>query len=261
MAETATVAIGEPGWADLSSSDPTAARAFYGDLFGWAADVVDDPAAGGYGMFSVAGKEVAGSGPLQNEQQPTAWTVYVMVDDADATAAKVTAAGGTVLAPPFDVMDAGRMAIVADPSGGVLGLWQPGTHRGFGLRGASGSFCWAELNSTDLARAQAFYAAVFDWDPVASPVPGMTYTEFKLRDQSIAGGMSMMPDVPAGTPSNWLVYFAIDDVDATVAKLKLLGGGVHHPPDDIPEVGRFAVVHDPQGGVFALLQPLPRAAS
>lgn len=261
MAETATVAIGQPGWADLGSSDPAAARAFYAGVFGWKANVSDDPAAGGYGMFTLDGKEVAGTGPLMNEQQPTAWTVYVLVEDADATAAKVKAAGGTVFAEPFDVMDAGRMAIVADPSGGVLGIWQPGSHRGFELRGASGSFCWAELNSKDITTDRAFYASVFGWEPTTTPMPGMEYTEFKLNGESIAGGTPMAAQTPAGTPSHWLVYFAVDDVDATVAKLTSLGGGVHHPPTDIPEIGRFAVAHDPQGGVFALLQPNPRAAA
>jgi hypothetical protein len=261
MADTATVAIGQPGWVDLGSSDPTAARAFYAGVFGWEAMVSDDPAYGGYAMFALGGKEVAGAGPLMSEQQPTAWTVYVLVDDADATAAKVEAAGGTVLAEPFDVMDAGRMAIVADPSGGVLGLWQPSTHKGFGLKGAAGSYCWAELNSKDLAKDCAFYASVFGWDPARTAVPDMEYTEFKLNGESIAGAMPMPAEMPPGTPSHWLVYFAVDDVDATVARLTSLGGGVHHPPDDIPEVGRFAVAHDPQGGVFALLQPNPRAAA
>ena len=121
----------------MTSGAPTRQRRepFYAGVFGWKAEVSDDPQAGGYGMFMLDGKEVAGTGPLMNEQQPVAWTVYVLVDDADATAAKVKAAGGTVFAEPFDVMDAGRMAIVADPSGGVLGIWQPGTHRGFEVRG------------------------------------------------------------------------------------------------------------------------------
>jgi uncharacterized protein len=261
MAETATVAIGQPGWADLGSSDPAAARAFYAGVFGWKAEVSDDPQAGGYGMFMLDGKEVAGTGPLMNEQQPVAWTVYVLVDDADATAAKVKAAGGTVFAEPFDVMDAGRMAIVADPSGGVLGIWQPGTHRGFEVKGTGGSFCWAELNSKDIAKDSAFYASVFGWDPKVMPTPGMEYTQFEHNGEAIAGGMAMPIEMPSGTPSHWLVYFATADVDATVAKLTSLGGGVHHPPEDIPEVGRFAVVHDPQGGVFGLLQPISLAAA
>jgi len=261
MAETATVAIGEPGWVDLGSSDPTAARAFYAGVFGWDANVSDDPAAGGYGMFTLGGKEVAGTGPLMSEQQPTSWTVYVLVDDADAATSKVKAAGGTVFAEPFDVMDAGRMAIVADPSGGVLGLWQPGAHRGFELKGAAGSFCWAELNSNNIAKDSAFYASVFGWDPKTTPTPTMEYTQFDHNGEAIAGGMAMAVGMPAGTPSFWLVYFATHDVDATVAKLTSLGGGVHHPPEDVPDVGRFAVVHDPQGGVFGLLQPNSLAAA
>jgi uncharacterized protein len=259
MAETATVAIGEPGWADLGSSDPAAARTFYAELFGWTADVVPDPQAGGYAMFKLDGKEVAGVGPLMSDQQPTAWMVYVLVDDAAAVAAKVKDAGGTVIAEPFDVMGAGIMGVVTDPSGAVIGLWQPGTHHGFELKAVPGSYCWAELNSRDLPSGKQFYRTVFGWDAV--DVPGMEYTQFKLGDEMIAGGMATGAGTPANAPSNWLVYFAVLDTDATVAKLTQLGGGVHHAPQDIPGVGRFAVVHDPQGGVFGLLQNTQTAAS
>lgn len=261
MADTATVAIGEPGWIDLASSDVDAAHSFYSELFGWTVDVVPDPDAGGYGMFKLDGKEVAGVGPRQSEQQPPAWTIYVLVADAADVASKVKSAGGTVIAEPFDVMGAGTMSIVADPSGALMGLWQPGTHHGFEVKGVPGSFTWAELNARDLPSDKLFYWSTFGWDPTESRVPGMTYTEFKLGDDSIAGGMPMGPDAPAGAPSTWMAYFAVTDTDATVAKLTELGGGVHHPPDDIPGVGRFAIVHDPQGAVFGLLQGNQTAAS
>ncbi len=251
MAET--VPIGEPGWIDLGSADPVAAHAFYAALFGWTVDVFPEPEAGGYAMFKLEGKEVAGVGGRMSDQQPSAWTVYVLVADADAFAARVTTAGGTVLAEPFDVMDAGRMGIVADPSGAVIGLWQPGTHHGFEVMGVPGSFAWPELNSRDLSSDKLFYWSVFHWDPADSTIPGMTYTEFKLGDDSIAGGMSLPPGMPADAPSHWIVYFAVTDTDATVARLTALGGTVHHPPEDIPEVGRFAIVADPQGAVFGLL--------
>jgi uncharacterized protein len=259
MAETATVAIGEPGWIDLTSSDAAAARAFYTALFGWTADVVPDPQAGGYGMFKLAGKEVGGVGPRINDQQPSAWMVYVLVDDAAAAAAKVKDAGGTVIAEPFDVMGAGTMGIVTDPSGAVIGLWQPGTHHGFELKGVPGSYCWAELNSRDLTAGKQFYSSVFGWN--AEDVPDMNYTQFKLGGDPIGGGMAAGAGTPANAPSNWLVYFAVLDTDATVAKLTELGGGVHHAPEDIPGVGRFAVVHDPQGAVFGLLQNTQMPAS
>jgi uncharacterized protein len=254
MAETMALPIGEPGWVDLGTSDPVASHGFYAALFGWTVDVIPDPAAGGYGLFKLDGKEVAGVGGLMNGQQRPAWTVYVLVDDADAIAARVKTAGGTVLAEPFDVMDAGRMATIADPSGAVMGLWQPGTNRGVEVMGVPGSFTWPELNSRDLPSDKLFYWSVFHWDPAESTIPGMTYTEFKLGDDSIAGGMSIGPDMPPNTPSHWIVYFAVSDTDATVARLIGLGGVVHHPPQDVPGVGRFALVADPQGAAFGLLQ-------
>lgn len=261
MADTATIAIGEPGWIDLASSDPAASHTFYTTLFGWRVDVVPDPEAGGYGMFKLGDKEVGGVGPRPNEDQPPAWTIYILVDDAAAAIAKAKEAGGTVIAGPIDVMGEGTMGVLADPSGAVIGIWQPGRHRGFELKGVPGSFTWAELNSTDMPADKRFYQVVFGWNAQDSGIPGVDYSLFKLGGESFAGGMSMGPGAPAGAPSNWIVYFDIADADATVAKLTELGGGVHHAPEDIPGVGRFAVVHDPQGAVFGLLQNTQTAAS
>lgn len=254
----ATLTMGEPGWIDLGSSDVDASHAFYTALFGWTVDVPDG---GGYGTFLLDGKRVAGVGPRTNEEGPTAWKMYVLTDDAAASAAKVTEAGGTVISPVSEVMTAGTMAIVADPSGAVLGLWQPNEHRGFEAVRVPGAYCWVELNAKDLLSDKLFYWNAFGWDPKESTVPGTNYTEFKLGGASIAGGLPMDPDLPEGTPPNWIVYFLVADTDASVAKLTELGGGVHHPPSDVPGVGRFAIVHDPQGGVFALLQNTQTAAS
>ena len=266
MAEAKTVVMNKPGWADLSSADAAASRDFYAKLFGWAAEVVPDPSAGGYGMFKLDGKEVAGVGPLQNEQQPTAWTMYVLVEDADATAKRVTEAGGQVFAPPFDVMQAGRMAIVADPSGAVFGLWQPGEHKGWEVEGATGSVCWVELTSRSFDAAKQFYADVFGWIPKKMTVddpsftPIVEYTTFSLTDgdNGFAGGMQTPPMVPAEVPSYWQPYIAVDSVDATTAKAKELGAKTLVEPEDIPGTGRFSIIQDPQGAVFGLLQPLPR---
>jgi predicted enzyme related to lactoylglutathione lyase len=259
MAETATLTMGEPGWIDLGTSDPEAARAFYTAVFGWTVDIIPD--AGGYGIFQLDGKQVAGVGPRMTEEVPTAWTTYVLVEDAAASAAKVTEAGGSIIAAPFEVMTAGTMGLVADPSGAVMGLWQPRDHRGFEVMRVPGAYCWVELNARDLPSDKLFYWNAFGWDPKESTVPGSNYTEFKLAGASIAGGLPMDAELPADTPSNWVVYFAVADTDATLAKVTELGGGVHHPAEDIPGVGRFAIVHDPQGAVFALLQNTQTAAS
>lgn len=254
-----TPTMGEPGWIDLGSSDVNASHAFYTALFGWTVDVIPD--GGGYGTFRLDGKQVAGVGPRTSAEAPSAWTVYVLTDDAAASAEKVTEAGGTVIAPPSEVMTAGTMAIVADRSGAVMGLWQPNEHHGFEVMRVAGAYCWAELNAKDRPSDKLFYWNAFGWDPAESTVPGTNYTEFKLNGESVAGALPMYPEAPPDAPSNWVVYFAVDDADATVAKLTELGGGVHHPATDIRGVGRFAVVHDPQGAVFAILQGTPAAAS
>src|SRR3954470_3527687 len=134
---------GTPIWVDLGTPDVDAAVDFYGGLFGWQADEAGDPAeTGGYRMFRNADRAVAGVGPLQSDQQPPLWTTYIATEDADETARKVQGAGGTVLMPPFDVLDAGRMAIFADPAGAVFGVWQPGQHTGAELFNEPVSLTW-----------------------------------------------------------------------------------------------------------------------
>ena len=259
MAEAKTVATNKFGWVDLSSSDPAAARAFYSKLFGWDAEVIDDRAAGGYGMFKLGGKEVGGVGPLQNPQQPTAWTAYVLVADADAAATKAKAAGGTVLAEPFDVLEEGRMAILADPGGAVFGLWQPKKHTGWEVERVPNSVCWVENDSRNIDAARRFYTDVFGWVAKDSGLPGPgAYTEFQLDGESFAGGMAMPEMVPAEMPSFWITYFAVAEADGVAARAKELGGSVITEPQDIPEIGRFAVIHDPQGAHFGILQPAPQ---
>ncbi|MFN2581449.1 MAG: VOC family protein [Candidatus Dormibacteria bacterium] len=262
MAETKTATLNKPGWLDLSSQDPAGSRDFYTKLFGWTVDIADDPQYGGYGMFKVDGNEIAGVGAAMNPQQPTAWTVYVIVDDADAAVGRIQQAGGNVIAPPFDVGDQGRMAIVSDPAGAVFGLWQGIKMFGWETYGVTGAVCWSELTSQDFAKAKPFYADVFGWvaRDAAVSTPDMQYTTFALDaedQQGFAGGMQAPPTMPAGTPSYWQAYFAVDNADASAARAKELGGVVMVEPTDIPNTGRFAIIRDPQGGVFGVLQPLP----
>ena len=253
MAETATVAINTPGWVDYSGKDAAGARDFYSKLFGWQTHVFDDPQAGGYGMFTLDGKQVGGVGPTQSPQQPSAWLGYILVDDAKAIAGKVRAAGGSVIVEPMDVMGTGYFAVIADPSGAALGLWQPGTMAGFEVSGKAGTYAWLELNSRDIEKAKVFYTEVFGWTEHTTESPDMTYTEFHLGDDSIAGGMAMAERVPAEVPSHWLVYFAVDDVDATTQRAKGLGASTVVEPMDFPG-GRFSIFTDPQGAVVGLLK-------
>jgi predicted enzyme related to lactoylglutathione lyase len=255
MSERTSYEPGTPSWVDLGSPDLDAAVEFYGALFGW--DVAESQSpeqTGGYRMAILSGKPVAGMMPLMQEGQPPAWTTYVSVEDADATAAAVKEAGGRVIAEPMDVLDVGRMAVFADPTGAVFSVWQPRAHPGSGLANEPGAFAWNELNTRDPDAAKSFYAAVFGWEPDDHDMGEMgTYTEWKVGDASVGGMMDMRGRVPDQVPANWLVYFAVKDTDAAAEKVKELGGGVAFGPIDIP-AGRFAVVHDPHGAMFAVIK-------
>jgi predicted enzyme related to lactoylglutathione lyase len=250
MAEPRDYAPGTPSWVDLGTPDLAAATRFYEGLFGW--EVVDQgPDAGGYSMCMLRGLPVAGMGPQMNPGPPH-WTTYVSVADADAAVAKVKEAGGTVFMNPMDVLDVGRMAIFADTEGAVCAVWQPRAHTGAGIVNEPGALCWNELASRNTAAAKQFYGTVFGWGANTSPGPPMEYTEWMLGDRNIGGMMEMGPQMPAEVPPHWLAYFAIEDCDASVARIQELGGAVFAGPMDIP-AGRFAACADPQGAMFGIV--------
>lgn len=255
MADTKTFVVGAPAWVDLSTGDPAAAREFYAGLFGWKVEVEPDPAAGGYAMARIGDKVVAGIGGKQDPQGPSAWMVYIGTHDADGIAKKVEAAGGKVVAAPFAVMGAGRMAVLQDPTGAFFSVWEPKDMQGADVMYAPNTFAWAELNSRGFEKAAPFYANVFGWGEKKSPMgEGQgDYTEFKLNDESIAGGMEMNPMVPKEVPSYWMVYFAVADVDKAFEKALSSGGREMLAPLDFPG-GRFAIVSDPQGAAFGLMK-------
>jgi predicted enzyme related to lactoylglutathione lyase len=255
----ATYANGTPSWVDLGSPDIDASAAFYGDLFGW---TTTEPGpveeTGGYRMFQKNGKTVAGLGPAQ-EGQPTVWTTYLAVDDADKTAELVKSSGGMVFVEPMDVMDAGRMAIFADPLGAVFGVWQAGEHTGAELVNEPGSLTWNELMTRDVEASKTFYQQVFGLEPTDFPMgDGPPYTVFNVDGRGIAGALPMGDDFPAEMPSNWVTYFAVGDTDAAVKKAKSLGATVSREPFDIPDVGRIAVLVGPHGEMFALIKNAPQ---
>jgi predicted enzyme related to lactoylglutathione lyase len=256
MTEKTEYPPGSPAWVDLGTPDPAAAKTFYQSLFGWELQDMG-PDAGGYMIATLRGKQVAGVGPQMGPPgAPPWWTTYVYIEDADTTAKSIEAAGGKVMMPPFDVMDAGRMAVFTDPEGAVCAIWQPNQHRGAQLVNEPGTLCWNELASRDVEGAKRFYGAVFGWVGDTQTMGDMTYTEWKLNGESIGGMREIGPMDPPDLPPNWLVYFATDDTDATVAKVSAGGGNVMVPPTDIPP-GRFAVVTDPQGTIFALIKMNP----
>jgi len=248
--EKSSYAPGTPSWVDIGSPDPAATVAFYGALFGWTAEE-GPPEAGGYRMALLNGKPVAGIGPAMNPGPPH-WATYVAVTDADATTAKVTAAGGQVLVPPMDVMDVGRMAVFLDNVGAAFSIWQAKEFAGAVVVNEPGAFCWNELATRDVDKAIEFYPAVFGWDHKTSEMGPMRYTEWILDGASIAGMMPMPDMVPAQVPPHWMVYFAVEDCDATLAQATGLGATAMFGPIDIP-IGRFAGLQDPQGAAFAVI--------
>lgn len=260
MSERTSYAPGTPSWVDLGTPDTDAAAAFYGALLGWDVREPENPEqTGGYRQARVRGKAVAGVMPLMQEGQPPAWTTYVTVVNADETAAKVSAAGGATVAAPMDVLEFGRMAVFADPTGAAFAVWQPGSHLGAELVNESGALSWNELNTRDPEAAKAFYGEVFGWTFEEAEFEGMgTYTSINLGGAPVGGMLDMRGRVPDEVSPHWLTYFAVEDTDATLAKLRELGGAVALGPVDSP-AGPLAVVTDPAGAAFAVITPSQQA--
>ena len=256
MSERTSYTPGTPCWVDLATPDLDAAESFYRELFGWEIPELPNSAEmGGYRRAKKGGKDVAGAMPLMQEGQPPAWSTYVCVDDADAIARAVQENGGTMIAEPMAVASYGRLAVFTDPEGAFFGIWEPADFAGAELVNEAGTFGWNELGSRDTAAARAFYTAVFGWDTQeeASERVG-TYTVWKVGEEMVGGMLDISGLLPAEVPAHWLVYFTVENTDAAVETVKSGGGDVRMEPMDIP-VGRFAVVADPFGAVFAVMPP------
>jgi predicted enzyme related to lactoylglutathione lyase len=242
----------EPGvfsWADLATTDADAAKAFYSDLFGWELDDLDLPGGGTYTMALVDGSRVGALGPVQQEGQPPAWNAYITVDDADAGAAKARELGGTVFAEPFDVMEAGRMAVIADPTGAVFCVWQPGDQIGAELVNGHGLLSLTQLNTSDIDKASAFYTGLFGWRIEQTGDTEIPYWGIYVGDNLNAGMMQLPPGQEA--PPHWLVYFGHNDLDGAAEQISAGGGTVLVPKTPVPG-GEFVVAQDAQGAVFGL---------
>lgn len=249
---------GVPSWIDLMSPDVDASKAFYTELFGWdARDEHDDEGNRIYVSFMMDGKEVAGLGGQLpgTEGMPAAWNSYINTSDADATAKKAERAGGSVLMAPMDVMEAGRMAVLRDPSGASICLWEPRQHIGARLVNGTGLFGWSELLTRQPDAVRSFYEEAFGWQLVDQDMgPAGTYTVATFDGhRSFAGLMQMPEDVPDHVPNYWTIYLGSEDVDADCKRVQELGGAIVAEPFSIPGVGRVAVVADPQGGTFNLM--------
>jgi predicted enzyme related to lactoylglutathione lyase len=250
---TPTYAPGTPIWIDHTSKDVQASAKFYGELFGWQAQDLGEEA-GHYTMFTQNGKQVAATTPPMSPDSPSVWTTYISSANIEETAKKVDSAGGKTLMGPMQVMDQGSMGVFMDPAGAVFAVWQPAAMTGAGLVNKPVSLSWNELASRDMATEQDFYPKVFGWGVKANPMPdGSEYVEWQIDGKSIAGGMQMGSMYPPEVPSHWLVYFAVANTDDMVKRAEGLGGKVMAPAMDIPQ-GRFAVLSDPQGAAFAVIQ-------
>jgi predicted enzyme related to lactoylglutathione lyase len=257
MADIDKVEAGTLCWADLGTTDPAAAKRYYGELFGWSyADVPMNP--GVYSLAKVRGRDAAALYQQNPEARaagmPPSWCTYIAVDDVDATLAKATSLGGVLVMPPFDVPPAGRMAAIADPTGAILAVWKGNQHAGAGVRDEPGALTWTELATRDTKAAESFYTKLFGWTAKSDAVaPAFVYTEWSNGGRAI-GGMMSMDGFPKEIPPYWMVYFVVNDVDAATATGSRLGGTTIVPPRDIPNVGRFSVLKDGQGAVFAVIK-------
>ena len=260
MPEFTSHKAGAPCWVDLMSPDPEASKAFYVAVFGWdAEDQFDDEGNYTYTLFSIDGKNVAGLGGQAPDmgEMPPIWNSYVATDDPAAVAAAAAEAGGAVVMPAMQVMEAGEMAIIADPTGAMISVWKPGDHIGAQVANEPNTWSWNELMTRDIDAAKAFYAEVFGWQYESMDMgDGRIYHVIAGGEYGGLGGlMAMPPEVPEMVPNHWAVYFAVSDISATVDAVTAAGGGVMQEPMAIEGVGTMATVHDPAGGSFMLMQP------
>ncbi len=260
MPTVTTHAPGTFNWPELATNDQDAAKKFYSSLFGWQIKDQDMGPGGVYTIFMREGVDVAALYTLQPDMVkngvPPNWAAYVTVENADEAAAKAKTLGGTVVMEPLDVMEHGRLSVITDPQGATFCVWQAKTHIGVGVLGEPNTLGWTQLNAKDTEAAKKFYPALLGWkvqdDPMPDAMGGGSYTTW-LKADGPAGGMMAMPPGAGPMPSHWLSYFAVTNVDASAEKAASLGARTHVPPTDIPGTGRFAVLGDPQGAVFALV--------
>jgi uncharacterized protein len=255
MSERTSYVPGTPCWVDLATPDIEGAERFYGELFGWEIPELPDSAEmAGYRRAKLDGRDVAGVLPLMEEGQPSAWNTHISVDDADAIARAVQENGGTMIAEPMAVSEYGRLAIFTDPEGAFFGIWEPGDFAGAELVNEKGTFGWNELETRDPAAAKSFYGAVFGWEFDEEEGPGgMAYSVVKVGGNRVAGMADIKGRVSDGIPAHWMTYFSVEDSEAAVEKVKAGGGKVYVEPVDIP-LGRFAMVADPWGAGFSMIQ-------
>ena len=263
MPRIETHAPGSFCWIELATTDQPAAKRFYTSVFGW--EVQDSPMGPDelYSMFTLDGRPAAAAYPLRAQERaqgvPPHWMLYVAVTSADEAVARAAALGGRTFGPAFDVMDYGRMAVLQDPAGAVFSVWQAKTHLGTGITGVAGTLCWADLSTPDRDRIEPFYTGLFGWTfGKEDEDPAHAYWHIR-NGHDFIGGIPPASRRDPRTPPHWLAYFLVHDCDASAASATALGARTWLPPTTFEDVGRMAVIADPQGAMFALFQPAGRA--
>jgi predicted enzyme related to lactoylglutathione lyase len=236
-------------FAELNTHDITQAQRFYGTVFGWKTEPLAED--GGYLVFQQNGRDVAA---LRHGKGPTRWIPYLAVESADQTTIRARDLRASVVAPPFDLDGLARKAVIHDPAGGVIGLWEPRGHGGAAVLDEPGSMWWAELVTRDFPSAQKFYAGLLGWRAVDTLKYGIRYSVFKLGDQAVAGLLPIGADWGPVSPY-WQVLFAVDGCDAAVERARAAGGSLVFGPNDIPNAGRAGIVTDPAGAIFVVMEP------
>lgn len=256
---------GTPCWIDLATTDPATARAFYTEVFGWRAEDAPMPSGDGAYTLLYQGDAMVGAlyeiaGPMKEAGVPSHWKSYFAVEDVDASAEKVAALGGSIDAPPFDVPGVARMSAVRDSEGATFVLYRAQGEVGLQLVNEPGAYCWSELYSREPSRASEFYGGLFGWITDESPgSDGNPYYELGPSGRHVAGMMKIRPEW-GPVPPSWTIYFQVADVEASLEAVKAHAGAVVMPVMNVPEVGRFAMVTDPTGARFMVMQMNERAS-
>lgn len=250
-------------WIELATTNQDAAKAFYSSLFRWEPNDMPMGPNDFYTIFRLQGRDAAAAYTLRPDQRsrgvPPHWVLYVAVENADAATSRASQLGATVIMPPFDVFDAGRMSVIKDPTEATFCLWQARKNTGVGIAGVHGTLCWADLNTPDPDRAKQFYADLFQWkiteDSDDDPPSG--YLHIQNGGDFIGGIPPVRPNNPR-TPAHWLAYFEVMNCDTAAAQARKLGATFYLEPMTMENVGRFALLADPQGAAFAIFQTMPR---
>lgn len=252
---------GEFSWIELATTDQAAAKNFYSALFGWTPNDMPMGPDEYYTIFRLEGRDAAAGYTMRAEERssgaPPHWNLYITVASADDAVAKAATLGGKTFGPAFDVFDAGRMGLIQDPTGAMFCVWQPKKNNGIGISADPGTFCWADLSTPDPARAKEFYSGLFGWRVFPGEKDPSGYLHIE-NGKDMIGGIPPAHHRAPNMPAYWMIYFAVSDVDATMAKAKSLGAKVFMEPMDIEDVGRMAILGDPQGAMFTIFTGSPR---